>query len=111
MDKSEFPFTEKIRIKGDEWIQADAEARRAKDYADTLLYELINQAPDGPATMKNAWARSHEDLTKAKTEARDARTKANVLKGELSVLKTAFNEWKAKSYEKTEELRNLRYQK
>ena len=98
---------EKFRLQQIEWAKADGEARRLEKLEKIIFSELVNQSGAPSISAKEHWARAHKNYRMHCQQMTDARTQANILKGEISGMEMAFEKWRTQQATRRAEM-NIR---
>lgn len=86
-------YTESFRLKAEEWARANGEAERLEHMRHVILAELFNQM-EGPIGEREHKARAHARYHEHILEMTQARTKANVAKGQMEFMRMRFEAWR-----------------
>lgn len=105
MNEDNLPWSERYRLAGHRWVEADGAARLLEETKTAVLSQKMKALGDMPAAHAERDVRSSPDWLDHVEKIVTARTKANELKVELEYARLKFMEWQSENANRRVEAR------
>jgi hypothetical protein len=95
---------ENYRLKAEAWAIADGEARRLEEMRKIVLSEIKSRSDKKTEAAKETAALASAEYRRCVMEGVEARTQANILKGEVKALELSLEIWRTRESTKRAEI-------